>query len=128
MGKGLNICGQGGVWQVMVMAHQGAGELAQDASGASSLSRWVVGRVEGVGAGVGTADKWIVDAGGSGSGESVGRLVEGAKREWCLLGHRGGWERASEQCVRRPEGDRNGPITPVIVQIGQGRAVKERIG
>ncbi len=52
VGKGLNICGQGGVWQVMVMACQGAGELAQDVSGASSLSRRVVGGVEGVGAGV----------------------------------------------------------------------------
>jgi len=43
VGKGLNICGQGGVWQVMVMARQGAGELAQGASGASILSKRVVG-------------------------------------------------------------------------------------
>jgi len=57
VGKGLNICGQGGVWQVMVMACQGTGEVAQGASGASILSRWVVGGVEGVGAGVRAAGK-----------------------------------------------------------------------
>jgi len=57
MGEGLNICGQGNVGQVMVVACQGTGKLVQVASGASSLSRRVVGSIKGVGAGVGAVDK-----------------------------------------------------------------------
>jgi len=44
MCEGLNIFGQGNVGQVMVVMHQGGGKWVQVASGASSLSRRVVGR------------------------------------------------------------------------------------
>jgi len=58
-----------------------------------------------------------VGARGSGSGKSVGCLVEGAKGELCLLLHGAGWERASGQYVRSPEVDGTGPIVPVIERI-----------
>jgi len=43
MSKGLNICGQGKVGQVMVVMHQGGGMGVQVASGARSLSRRMMG-------------------------------------------------------------------------------------
>jgi len=120
LGEGLNSCSQGNVGWVMVVACQGGGGLAQGASGTSCLSRWVVGRVRG--AGVGAVDKWVVDAGGSGSGESTGCRVDGAERELCLLLHGFGWERVPGQVVRSPEVGRSEPIILVIKRIGRGWA------
>jgi len=103
MREDLKIFAQGHVGQVMVVMHQGGGKWAQVAWGASSLSRRVNGRGEGMGTEVGAVDKWIMGAGMCGNSKSAGRLIQRAKMKLCLLLHGFGWERVLGQGFWSPE-------------------------